>query len=207
MTPFLANTFTSDQLNEIDTGIRKFINMIQLLSDPLYGQWIGEEQDLIAALDSVNEAFMATSRMVGKRKYQGLEFDAPGEVKKDMQVFLLTGLTQATDATECRRNTYMYYLVIEPTINLFYAFDHPAMVEHVRQVTYGVIEMVKECTEYSTRATALNTQQEVQAMIRTRNEQRKAVSAKRKPRKTKADILMEIFVGVPEVEMGNWLQH
>lgn len=201
MTPFITTNFSSAQLEPIKVGIQKFITLIQLFSDPLYGQWIGEEQDLIAALESVSEAFASTHRMVGKQKYQGLNFDAPGEVKKDMQVFLLTGLTAETDATERRRNAPMYYLVIEPTINLFYTFDHAKMIEVAQRVTSGVIEMVRDCTNYSHRTAALATQREVQLMIRARNEMRKSASAKRKPRKSKAEVLLEMFAGLPDVEL------
>lgn len=196
MTAFLTANFSDAEIDPIKEGIRKFIRLIGLFAHPLQGKWIAEEQDLIAALETVKSAFAMSHRMLGKRKYQGLDFDAPNEVKKDMQVYLLTGITEATDATMRKTNQPMYYLVIEPVVDLFYKVgDHAKMLEVCDELVDEVIELVKACKDYGDEFDAAIVQEQVRAMHRAREEVRKEAAAKKKPRKSKRDLLIELLAG------------
>lgn len=198
---YIETQFTPEQLGPVRLGIRTFIRLIGMFADPIQGKWIAEEQDLIAALQSIKTAFNDTTRMIGKRKYQGREFDPINEVKKDLMVYLLTGLSETEDAGQRRRFKPMYYLVVEPTIDLFAIYsDHQTMLQHIDCVIDDMIALVQTSVEYGTYDDALIAQEQVRVIIHQREAIRKEQAAKRKPRKSKKELLMEILIGINDTD-------
>ncbi len=192
---FLTTTFTEDQLQPVRSGIRTFIRLQGLIHDPnplVWGKWLADEDDLKMELQSVVEAFKKTQSMVGKRKYQNVDFDAPKEVSKDLMLFMTMSHDGTESATLRKRNLPMYHLVVEPVIQLFYQFSHQEMIDNAQAVIDGVIELIDTSTDYGSYDDALVAQAQVAAMIREREEARKA-AAEAKRKKRRRDPLLEML--------------
>lgn len=194
----MTTHFTDSEIAVLKDGIRKFIRLIGLYVDPLQGKWVAEEQDAVAGLESVCFSMKQSVRMLGKRKYQGLDFDHVNECKKDLMVYLLTGNTEATDAGEKKRNLPLYHLIIEPTIQAMSKYTHQESIDYVDELTAEVAVMIRECNAYGTFEDALIAQAQIKTMIREREDARLEAIAKRRPKKNKRAMLLEMFAGVLE---------
>lgn len=192
---FLATHFTDAQLAPVLSGIRTFIRLQGLIYDenPLvWSKWLADESDLKLELRSVADAMRKTQSMVGKRKYQNVDFDAPKEVAKDLMVFLTFSHDGSESATLRKRNLPMFHLVIEPVINLFYQFDHQSMIDHADELVDAVIELIDTSTDYGSYDDALVAQAQVATMVREREDARKA-AAEAKRKKRRRDPLLEML--------------
>jgi Arc/MetJ family transcription regulator len=201
---FLTKHFTEQELSPIREGVRRFIRLTGLIHDPsplVWNKWFTDEGDLKGALETIAYTMKATHTMVGKRKYQGADFDAPREVTKDLTTFLLSGENEGEEALNRKRYQPMLYLVIEPVIQLFYKFDHPTMIAVADQLITDVISLVDNTTDYGTYDDALVARAQVQQLIRQRDEARKAaVEAKRK-RSRRRDPLIDLLASFgPDAE-------
>lgn len=204
----LNDKFTPEQLNTITVGIRKFIRLQGLIHDPdprVWGEWLADEGDLYAALNSIRLAFKATEPMLGKRKYQGVDFDAPGSVKSDMITFLTCGEDGNKSSSLSRRNLPMYYLILDPVIELFAAFDHPTILEIVDQVIDEIVMMVESCDEYGTYDDALVAQHQVRELIRAKEAARRAALDLKPRRKPRRDPLIDMIVNDETAEVDSTL--
>jgi Arc/MetJ family transcription regulator len=203
---FLTKHFTEQELAVVREGVRKFIRLTGLIHDssPLvWNKWFTDEGDLKASLRSIADAIKATHTMVGKRKYQGVDFDAPREVTKDMHTFLLSGADDGEVALQRKRHMPMMILVIEPVVQLFYKFDHPTMIAIADELIADVIAMVDETTDYGTYDDALVAQAQVQSLVRQRDEARKAAAEAKRKRSRRRDPLLDMLAafGTPEEEV------
>jgi hypothetical protein len=202
----MISLFTEQQLTPVLEGIRKFIRLQGLIHDPnplVWGKWLADESDLKAALRSVADAFKQTEPMIGKRKYVGVDYDAPKSVKRDLMNFLTTTDDGKVSATAQKRNLPMYLLVIEPAIDLFYAFDHRGMVDNADNVIDQLCEYVDETTSYGTYDDALVAQHQVREMMRIRDEARKEEAQRKSKRRKSRDPMAELFASLgidPEEE-------
>lgn len=194
--------FSDDEIANIQRGVDTFNKMISLLSDPLHGRFIAEEQDLVAALESIRSAYASTERMLGTQKYQGVPYNAGEQVMKDMTSFLLTGRTESEDAYMRKRNLPMFVLVIEPTLNMMSQFNHEDALERVDVVIDELIELVNNSLTYGTLEDAIAARADVQQLISARELQKKMIrDAKHKPKKkTMKDHLIELLAEVLEEE-------
>lgn len=195
---FLTDTFTPAQLLPITDGIRKFIRMMGLIHDPsplVYLKWLADESELKAAIWSVATAIKRTEPMIGKRKYQGMDYDAPREVKKDLISFLTT-TSEGLSATLQKRNLPMYYLVVEPVINLFYTFPHEEMIANADKVAEAICEAIDQCTDYGTLDDALVAQQQARDIIRQHEEAAKEERARKTRRKKVRDPVAELMASL-----------
>lgn len=194
--PTLATFFTEQDLTPIRDGIRRFIRLMGLIHDPnplVWGKWLADEGDLKAALRSVADAFKASQPMVGKRKYQGIDYDAPKQVLKDVTSYLLTGDTDGETATLRKRNQPMYYLVIEPLTQLFYKVgDHQAMIDNADMICEAIATMVDAEDDYGTYDDALVAQFQVRQIIQARDEIRIAERESKRKRRRK-DPMLELL--------------
>lgn len=184
----LTTHFSDHDLAHLGEGIRRFIRLMGLIHDPdprVWGKWLADEDDLKLALRSVARAFEASQPMVGKRKYQGIDYDAPKLVLKDITSYMLVGDTDSESALLRRRNQPMYYLVIEPLVQLFYKVgDHQAMIDNASAICNAVAEMVDAETDYGSYDDALVARFQVQQIIQARDAERTAErESKRKRRK------------------------
>lgn len=200
---FLTKHFTEQDLAVVRDGIRKFIRLTGLIHDPnplVWNKWFTDEGDLKAALRSIADAMKATHTMVGKRKYQGVDFDAPREVTKDMNTFLLSGENDGEVALQRKRHMPMMILVIEPVIQLFYKFDHETMIAVADELIGDVIKMVDESTDYGTYDDAMVAQAQVQALVRQRDEARKAAAENKRKRSRRRDPLLDMLAAFGSTE-------
>ena len=107
-----------------------------------------------------------------------------------MRVYLLTGRTEATDATERKRNQPMYYLVIEPVIDMLAHYEHVDMIDIAPDLIDEVISLVRECTDYGNEDDARIALEQLRVQLNIREVERKEAAAKRKPRKNKHEALL-----------------
>lgn len=201
---FLTTHFTDAELAPIKEGVRKFIRLLGLIHDPdplVWNKWFTDEGDLKAALRSVAESMKATAHMIGKRKYQGVDYDAPREVTKDMHTFLLSGETDGEVATLRKRNLPMMILVIEPVIQLFYKFDHEQMIAVADELVGDVMTMIDESDAYSTYDDAIVARAQVQQLIRQRDDARKAALEAKRKRSRRRDPLLDLLESYTTVEV------
>lgn len=198
----LTTRFSEPELATVREGVRKFIRLTGLIHDPselVWMKWFTDEGDAKAALESVATAMKATHTMVGKRKYQGQDFDAVREVTKDLNVFLTLGMDDSESALLRKRNLPLLLLVVEPTIQLFKKFSHTEMIELADEITQGVASLIDTSDAYGTYDDALVAQHQVKAIIHAREEARKAeAAAKRGKRRGRRDPLLELLAAVSE---------
>lgn len=200
---FLTTHFSDAELAPVKEGIRKFVRLLGLIHDPdplVWNKWFTDEGDLKAALRSVADAMKATAHMISKRKYQGVDYDPPREVSKDMHTFLLSGETDGEIATLRKRNLPMMLLVIEPVIQLFYKFDHEQMIAVADQLVGDVMTMIDESDAYGTYDDALVARAQVQQLIRQRDELRKAATEVKRKRSRRRDPLLDLLESYSAVE-------
>lgn len=198
----LDHYFATEDIASIQRGVNTFNHMVGLLSDPLHGRFIAEEQDLVAALNSVRDAYKASERMLGKQKYQGVPFNAAEQVMKDMTSYLLTGRQESEDAYFRKRNLPMFVLVIEPTLALMKKFNHEEALDKIDEVIDELIDLVNESVSYTMFDGGHQARVEVQALIAARELQKKLAreSKVRPKKKSLKDLFMEILEEVMEEE-------
>lgn len=185
---------TATETAELNQGIRTFNHLIGLLHDPLYGRFTAEEQDLIAALESVKSAVEESRRMLGLQKYQGMAFDVIRAVKADMTSFLLNGNDERHKMYMSKRNMPMYILVVEPTIDALSSYTHEEVLNVAPNLVDEVIQLVCSSTDYGDMDDAKVAQQLVRDLIAEQEAAAKVIrDAKRRPRKRKQDSLLDLF--------------
>lgn len=189
---------TTEETKQIQYGISAFTRMIGLFADPIRGPYIAEEQDLIAALESVKDATELSRRMLGKQKYQGIEFNVTAAILQDMRSFLMSGADENESIALRRRNRPMYYLVIEPVVNVLAKYPHEEVLDLVGFIVDEVIDMSRQCMDYVPHAEALLAQEEVRKYVTAReSEHRLAIEAKkRRPRKSAKSALIAMLSGI-----------
>lgn len=190
--------FTTEETVQIQRGVSLFFRMIGLFAHPKQGPYIAEEQDLLAALDSAKYAAELTRRMIGKQKYQGVDFNPAASIMQDMMSFLMFGATEDESVALRRRNRPMYYLVIEPVVQVLAKYPHEEILDLAEPIIDEVIEMVRACVDYGDEADALRAQAEVRALVNERETQRREAldAKKKKPRRTARSALIAVLNGV-----------
>lgn len=194
----LTTLFTHDDLKLVHEGIRKFIRLQGLIYDPtpqVWDNWLADEGDLKAALRSVADAFKATEPMVGKRKYVGIDYQAPKSVKTDLYSFLTTD-SVGPSITLQKRNMPMYLLVVEPVIDLFAKLSHRQMIDSADAIIDDVCALIDNSTAYGTYDDGLVARHQVSEMMRIRREKRKEELASKSRRRKARDPMAELFASL-----------
>jgi hypothetical protein len=185
----LNNHFTDADLQTVQDGINTFIRLTGLIYDPsplVWNRWFTDESDLKAALRSVRDAFVNSKRMLGKRKYRGVDFNHVKEIKKDLTTFLTSGKDAGETAHLRKCNLPMYYLVIDPVIDLFGNFDHEESILFAPEIIDGICKMVDDCTNYGTYEQAIEAQLQVRKLMAAREETKKQEQLSKRKKKPKA---------------------
>ena len=203
--PVLSCLFTNQELLPVTEGIHKFIRLLGLIHDPdpLVMKWYVDEFDLKSTLRSVAERFAHSEDMIGQRKYQGIDFDAPNEVKKDMYTFLLTGRTEPEEAHNRKCNLPMYYAVIVPVCNLFYKYDHRMQIDIAQAVVTALCTLIDNTTSYGSYAEALEAKVQIRSLINAHEEQRKAAKARAGRQDKRQKIQLAVIPELEEVDQGD----
>lgn len=172
-------------------GVRKFIRLTALTSNPQYAKRIRDEQDLAEAFDVVAIYFRDTERMVGKKIYRGQAFDPIEDVKRATEEYFLAGRDAKETALARGKNLAMYHLAVVPLIEMFKDMDHEEALTKVQAAVDQAKKLILTMDLQSHYDDALVAQMQVSKMIREREVARKAEIAKRKRgkrRKKKDDL-------------------
>lgn len=189
----------------VSDGIRKFVRLTALASDPNQSKWVRDELDLTEALEVTIYFFHETKAMIDKKMYKGQNFDFVEDVKRNVEEYLLSGREKEDVALSRRKNLAMYHLIVEPVIDLFKGMEH----EKVLKIVDGVIENVlKELNTVDVKShfdDALVARAQVAQMIRDRSARRKEeLARKRKGRgrrkKLDVDRILKEEREVPELQ-------
>lgn len=181
---------TAEETKQIQTGISLFTRMIGLEADPVQGEFVAVEQDLLYALEHVRRSASDTRRMLGRRLFQGIDFDAPEAIRRDLKMYLLEGDDAREQAMLRKRNQPMYTLVIEPTVSVLAKYPHEEILDLADPVIDEVIGMVVECEDYGSLEDAKDAVAEYRRMVSERNAARELL--KKKPRRAR-DSVAELF--------------
>lgn len=180
--------YTSSELENFTTNFRKFIRLTSLIEDPLQTKWVSDEYDLESALKSVADMFHSTKDMIGKRKHRGIDYNFTGEVKLDMIELLLRRETELETSLQRKRYLPLYYLIVEPAIDLMDKFSHVDALANVDDVMQQLAAMVYSMDHYGSYEDALVAQLQVKQLIQQREEQQKLEKNKRKRKRKPIEI-------------------
>lgn len=188
------NMPSESALEEVRAGIRVFVRLFGLESDPIQAKYAAGEFEVYDALDSIKILISETSRVIGKRKYVGQVFDFVEDVKQDMVELLLVGTDVTKTAVKRKRNLPLYHLVVSPVVEVLRSYDHASAIQIADQyIDYvGVTAFVED--DYGTYDDALVAREQVRDIIREREEQSKAEAARQRKKNRKAAKLLEAEV-------------
>lgn len=196
----LLDHFEDEDLHKVRLGIHQFTLLTGLIHDPnplVWNKWFTDESDLKLSLNSIRDAIKATMPMLGKRKYQGVDFNVVTETKKDLWMYLMSGADAGETAGLKKRFQPMYYLVIEPVIELFNVFSHEEAIMFADEVIDGIQEMVKTDAKYGSYQDALRVQTDVRKLIDEKDAAKKAANnSKRRRRKPQRDPLLAMLAAL-----------
>jgi hypothetical protein len=169
----------------VHDGLRKFIRLTALASNPQYTRRIRDEFDLLDALEVVRNYFHETKSMVGLKMYKAQPFDVIEDVKRATEEHFLSG-REAKDAALARgKNLTMYHLAIVPIIEMFKGVNHEVILKNIDNVLTQVKDQLHTLEIRSHIDDALVTLAQVSVMIKQREDARKLELAKRRRVKRK----------------------
>lgn len=184
-------TITESNFTQVRNGIRLYVRLFGLDSDPLHAKYSSDEFDAVRALESVKLLIQESKRFVGKKKHVNATFDIIDDVKQDMAELLLIGDDDVATAVKRKRHLPLYHLVVCPVLDVFNDMTHAEVVENADKIIDYVIETAFNEDDYGTYDDALVAQVQTKALIRDREEQHKAELIARKKRNRKAAKLLE----------------
>lgn len=194
MTEAVCGNFSEADMNEVRAGIRVFVRLFGLESDPIQAKYASGESEVLDALDCVKILMHSTKRFVGKQKHVGVTFDFVDDVKKDMAEMLLLDEDQAVTAVKRKRHLPLYHLVVDPVTELFRKYDHATAIQNVDTIIDYVAQTAFVEEDYGTYDDALVAREQVRHIIREREEQTKIEAASRKRKSRKAAKKLEAEV-------------
>lgn len=178
---------TEAEAVQLEHGVNLFVRMIGLDQQRL--STTADEQDLIASLQSIKDSAELSRRMLGKQKYQGVNFQPCRAIKDDMETYLLNGETPQDTMTLRRRNLAMFTLVVEPTIGVLSKYSHDEVLSNTDSVIQQITQMVYNCSAGSTYEDGIAARDEYRAMVAERTRIRDAAKRPKKKRTTTKDIV------------------
>lgn len=176
----MTTVITEANLSNVRVGVRTFVRLFGLETDPLYAKHASGETDIYDALDCIKIMMHGTERMIGKQKHFGKPFDFVADVKEDMREMMLVGDDAPSTATKRKRNLALYHLVVDPIVETFRAVDHATAIKEVDTVIEYIASTAFTEDDYGSYDDALVAQVQAHTIIRNREEQYKAEAAARK---------------------------
>jgi ribosomal protein L21 len=177
----------------VTDGVRKFIRLTALMSNPQYFKRIRDEFDLIEALEVATIYFHQTERVMGKKLYKGTPFDVIEDVKRATEEHFLSGREQHDVALARGKNLTMYHLAVVPFIEMFKDIEHEQILKTVDAALEQTKQLIYTMDVQSHYDDALVTLAQVGAMIKEREAARKIELAKKRrgKRRKKKDNLTD----------------
>jgi hypothetical protein len=169
----------NDVTRSIGDGIRKFIRSLGLNMESYQIRQMSDENDLIDALQSIKYFFHSAIALHGS-----LNPAAMDDTRKDMEEYLLKGLTKQEDTLKWSRNAGMYLLVVEPTITLLCMLD-PTTIHSANAIVDDVISKVKNTDAYSDHSDAVVAREQIRLIVSKYRAAHLAADKTKKVRKTK----------------------
>lgn len=191
----------------ITNGVKLFVQLTALRSDPLEAKWVRDEDDLRIALSQIADEMKYTKSMLGKKMYKTRDaegFDFVDDVKRAIEETLLVGEDERDTRLMRKKNLTMYHLVLEPVIEWIGTLSHADAIQFAREYTDAVYEHVATVNVNTHFDDAVVAKSIVKSMVKEREEARKAtLLAQRRGRrnKKKEDELMKEFAEPTEEDI------
>lgn len=179
----------------IANGVKLFVQLTALRSDPLESKWVRDEDDLRLALEQVADEMKYTKSMLGKKMYKTRDaagFDFVDDVKRAIEHTLLVGEDERDTVLMRKKNLTMYHLVLEPVIEWIGTLSHADAIQFAREYTDAVYEHAITANINTHFDDAVVAKSVVKNMVKEREEARKAALAaqRRSKRKKKEEDLL-----------------
>lgn len=186
---------------QITDGIHQYKQLMGLIHDPdpmVWNKWWIDETDVKNAISLIVSAAKMSQPFVGMRKTRGRDYDFNANIKRDTFMLLTNGRTDGETATLEKQYKAVYYLLIEPAIDVVTSVDTTDYVQRAQQVVQEVCATFDRCTEYGTYEQAQQAYAHVQRIIQQREAVRLEEKAKNKPKKKAHDALAELFMSLED---------
>lgn len=170
-------------------GVRKFLRLQSLPLQEYQLRQNADVFDLMEALTITSDNYAQTARMLGKQMHQTSAYDPGEDVKRELENFLLTGVTERETAHLRKKNLTMYHLILEPLIDSVSNQDHATAIQDIALVVQQLIHEVQTFDNYGTEDDAMVARHQIKAMVKQREEARRAQkeAAKKQSRRKKRD--------------------
>lgn len=170
-------------------GVRKFLRLQSLPLQEYQLRQNADVFDLMEALAITSDNYAQTARMLGKQMHQTSAYDPGEDVKRELENFLLTGVTERETAHLRKKNLTMYHLILEPLIDSVSNQDHATAIQDIALVVQQLIHDVQTFDNYGTEDDAMVARHQIKAMVKQREEARRAQkeAAKKQSRRKKRD--------------------
>lgn len=170
-------------------GVRKFLRLQSLPLQEYQLRQNADVFDLMEALTITSDNYAQTARMLGKQMHQTSAYDPGEDVKRELENFLLTGVTERETAHLRKKNLTMYHLILEPLIDSVSNQDHATAIQDIALVVQQLIHDVQTFDNYGTEDDAMVARHQIKAMVKQREEARRAQkeAAKKQSRRKKRD--------------------
>lgn len=170
-------------------GVRKFLRLQSLPLQEYQLRQNADVFDLIEALTITSDNYAQTARMLGKQMHQTSAYDPGEDVKRELETFLLMGETDRETAHLRKKNLTMYHLILEPLIDSVSQPDHAQAIQDIAVIVQQLIHEVQTFDNYGTEDDALVARHQIKAMVKQREEARRAQkeAAKKQNRRKKCD--------------------
>ena len=164
-------------------GLRMFVKLTGLKTDPLEHKWIRDEFDVVDAVSSIPYFVKQSARMIGKTMYTKRPYHFIEDVTKDVQEFLIVGKEPRDSALLKKKHLMMYHLVVHPVLDIMYSLPHQDAIIWVDHIISDIISQVMTHNISTTYDDALVAKAQVQKIISARTELLKITKHKRAPRR------------------------
>ena len=191
----------------INTGVKLFVQMIGLITDPMEEKWVRDQEDLRLALEQVSDNLQYTKPMVGKQMYRNQPFNFVNDVKLAMEETLLIGEDARETAGLRRRNITMYHLVLEPVIDQLGTLSHAEAIETSAAFANQVYELALSVDVKSHFDDAVVAKAIAKSMVKEREAARREAIAeqkkagRKKAKKEAEDLIKEVEAEPDDVEV------
>ena len=170
-------------------GVRKFLRLQSLPLQEYQLRQNADVFDLMEALTTTSDNYAQTARMLGKQMHQTSTYDPGEDVKRELENFLLTGVTERETAYLRKKNLTMYHLILEPLIDSVSNQDHATAIQDIALIVQQLIHDVQTFDNYGTEDDAVVARHQIKAMVKQREEARRTQkeAAKKQSRRKKRD--------------------
>lgn len=180
--------------HNITDGLRKFLRLQSLPLQEYQLRQNADVFDLMEALTMARDFYADTGRMLGKQMHQNQPYNHAEDVKRELEENLLVGKTERETAHLRKKNLTMYHLVLEPLVDSVGTSDHAEAIQLSGIAIERILQDIVAFSEYGTEDDALVAKHQIKAMVKQREEARRAQkeAAKKAGRRRKREEEIEV---------------